>query len=223
MQRRRESDETSTALTQVPTMTTQASTVDLGGGGDFERPETVSIQAFGFWLYLMSDLVLFAALFASYVVLGHNYAGGPTGKDLFDLRYAFGETMLLLFSSAICGLAILCMHEGRGNLVLGWLAATFLLGLGFVLMEFHEFYGMILAGNGPQRSAFLSSFFTLVGTHGTHVSLGLIWMAVMMGQVAGKGLTTSVQARLMRLSMFWHFLDIVWIGIFTIVYLMGAL
>ena len=114
------------------------------------------------------------------------------------------------------------MHEERRGLVLGWLAATFLLGLGFVSMEFHEFHGMVLAGNGPQRSAFLSSFFTLVGTHGAHVSLGLIWMAVMMGQVAGKGLTTPVQARLMRLSMFWHFLDIVWIGIFTIVYLMGA-
>jgi cytochrome o ubiquinol oxidase subunit 3 len=204
-------------------MTTQPSTVALADAGDPEHPDTVAIQGFGFWLYLMSDLVLFAALFATYLVLGHNYAGGPTGKQLFDLGYTFLETMLLLFSSAVCGLAILSVHEGRRNLVLSWLAVTFLLGLGFVLMEFREFSSMVSAGNGPQRSGFLSSFFTLVGTHGTHVSFGLIWMAVMMGQIARKGLTTPVRARLMRLSMFWHFLDVVWIGIFTIVYLMGVL
>jgi len=204
-------------------MTTEASRIGFGDSEEFEHPDTVSIQAFGFWIYLMSDLILFAVLFATYVVLGQNYAGGPTGKDLFDLPYAFVETMLLLLSTAICGLAILAMHEDRNNLVLAWLAATFLLGLGFVSMEIGEFRGMILAGSGPSRSAFLSSFFTLVGTHGAHVSFGLLWMAVMMGQIFRKGLTTPVRSRLMRLSMFWHFLDIVWIGIFTIVYLTGVL
>jgi len=204
-------------------MTANASTIGHGDAGEFEHPDAVAIQAFGFWLYLMSDLILFSVLFATYVVLGHNYAGGPTGKDLFDLPHAFAETMLLLFSSAVCGLAMLAMHEGRRNRLLGWLAVTFVLGLGFVLMEVSEFSGMVLAGNGPDRSAFLSSFFTLVGTHGTHVGFGLIWMAVMVGQILRKGLTTPVQGRLMRWSMFWHFLDIVWVGIFTVVYLMGAL
>ena len=204
-------------------MTADASTIGHGDAGEFEHPDTVAVQAFGFWLYLMSDLILFSVLFATYVVLGHNYAGGPTGKDLFDLPHAFAETMLLLLSSAVCGLAMLAMHEGRRNQLLGWLAVTFVLGLGFVLMEVSEFSGMVLAGNGPDRSAFLSAFFTLVGTHGTHVSFGLIWIAVMLGQILRKGLTTPVQGRLMRWSMFWHFLDIVWVGIFTVVYLMGAL
>ena len=204
-------------------MSTDAPTIDPAHAGEFEHPDTVAMQAFGFWFYLMSDLIVFATLFASYVVLGHNYAGGPTGKDLFELSRVFLETMVLLLSSASCGLAMLAMHDGRKNALLTWLAVTFLPGFGFVFLEVNEFYGMILAGNGPDRSGFLSSFFTLVGTHGTHVSLGLIWMAVMMGQVVTKGLTTPVQSRLMRLSMFWHFLDIVWIGIFTIVYLMGVM
>ena len=189
---------------------------------EYEHPDTVANHAFGFWIYLMTDLVLFAAIFATYAVLAHSYAGGPSGKDLFDLHYTFGETMLLLFSSAAYGMAVLAMYKGRKNRVLVWLAVTFLLGLGFISMEINEFYHMILAGNGPQRSGFLSAFFTLVGTHGTHVSVGLIWMAVMVVQVTIKGLTTPVQSRLMRLSMFWHFLDIVWIGVFTIVYLMGV-
>jgi cytochrome o ubiquinol oxidase subunit 3 len=204
-------------------MTTNAHTMDSADTGESEHPDTVAIQAFGFWFYLMSDLILFATLFASYVVLGRNYAGGPTGRDLFDLSHAFVETMILLLSSATCGLAMLAMHEGKKNLILTWLAATFLLGFGFLFLEIDEFYGMILAGNGPDRSGFLSSFFTLVGTHGVHVSLGLTWMGVMMGQIIMKGLTTPVQSRLMRLSMFWHFLDIVWIGIFTVGYLMGVL
>ena len=130
--------------------------------------------------------------------------------------------MLLLISSATYGLAMLASIREREHLVLLGLAVTFVLGLGFISMEIHEFHGMILAGYGPQRSAFLSAFFTLVGTHGTHVTFGLIWMAVMVVQVISKGLTTPVQSRLMRLSMFWHFLDIVWIGVFTIVYLMGV-
>jgi cytochrome o ubiquinol oxidase subunit III len=204
-------------------MTTDASTIDTSAGEEFEHPDTIANHAFGFWLYIMSDLVLFGAIFATYVVLGHNYAGGPTGKDLFHLPYAFGETMLLLFSSATYGLAMLAMNEDKKNLVLMWLFVTFVLGLGFIGMEINEFHHMILDGNGPERSGFLSAFFTLVGTHGTHVAFGLIWMVVMMAQTVVKGLTSAVQSRLIRLSIFWHFLDIVWVGVFTIVYLMGVL
>jgi cytochrome o ubiquinol oxidase subunit III len=204
-------------------MTTDASTLDSVASGDSEHSDTVANQAFGFWLYLMTDLVLFASIFATYAVVGHNYAGGPTGKELFDLRYLFVETMLLLFSSATFGLAALAMHDDRKGLVLAWLVVTFLLGFGFIAMEINEFYHLILDGNGPQRSAFLSAFFTLVGTHGAHVTIGLIWMAVMMGQVDTKGLTTPVRSRLIRLSMFWHFLDIVWVGVFSFVYLLGVL
>jgi cytochrome o ubiquinol oxidase subunit 3 len=204
-------------------MTTDASTIDPVNSGEVERSDTVANQAFGFWLYLMTDLVLFASIFATYAVVGRNYAGGPTGKDLFDLRYLFVETMFLLFSSATFGLAVLAMHNDRKGLVLTWLVVTFLLGFGFIAMEINEFYHLILDGNGPQRSAFLSAFFTLVGTHGAHVTFGLIWIAVMMGQIDTKGLTTPVRSRLMRLGMFWHFLDIVWVGVFTIVYLLGVL
>ena len=171
----------------------------------------------------MSDLALFSALFATHAVLGRNYAGGPTGKELFNLPYTFCETMFLLISSATCGLAMLAMHKKNKSRVKLWLAVTLCLGLGFITMEINEFYHMIREGNGPERSAFLSAFFALVGTHGTHVLFGLVWMAVMMGQVAVKGLTAPVQSRLIRLAMFWHFLDIIWIGLFTFVYLMGVM
>ncbi len=204
-------------------MTTDASTIAVAHNEEVEHPDPVAMQTFGFWLYLMSDLIIFATLFATYIVLGRNYAGGPTGKELFELPYVLGETLLLLFSSVTYGLVMLAVHDGKKKWVLIGLAVTFLLGLGFVLMEINEFYGMIAEGHGPDVSAFLSSYFTLVGTHGTHVTFGLIWMAVMIGQVAVKGLTSPVQSRLTRLSMFWHFLDIVWIGIFSIVYLMGVM
>jgi cytochrome o ubiquinol oxidase subunit 3 len=203
-------------------MTTDASTIGIAHNEEVAHPDTVAIQTFGFWLYLMSDLILFATLFATFAVLGRNYANGPTGKELFDLPYLLGETLFLLFSSATFGLVMLAGRDGKKKWVLTGLAVTFLLGLGFVSMEIKEFHGLIAAGFGPDRSAFLSSFFTLVGTHGAHVTFGLIWMAVMMGQVAVKGLTSPVQSRLLRLSMFWHFLDIIWIGIFSIVYLMGV-
>jgi cytochrome o ubiquinol oxidase subunit 3 len=204
-------------------MTIDSSTFSVVSSGEFEHPDTIENQAFGFWLYIMSDLVLFATIFATYAVLGHNYAGGPTGKDLFHLPYTFGETMLLLFSSATYGMSMLAMNKNRKDLVLRWLFITFLLGLGFLAMEISEFHHMILDGNGPERSGFLSAFFTLVGTHGSHVAFGLIWMAVMMGQTIAKGLSAPVQSRLIRLSIFWHFLDIVWVGVFTIVYLMGVM
>ena len=204
-------------------MTTTPSTIDAVADGQFGHSDTVANQVFGFWLYIMSDLVLFATVFATYAVLGRNYAGGPTGRELFDLPYAFVETLLLLVSSATYGLAMLAMHANRRARGVTWLAVTFLLGLGFIGMEIFEFRHMILAGNGPSRSAFLSSFFALVGTHGSHVTGGLVWIAVMMGQLVTKGLTVPVQSRLLRLSIFWHFLDIVWVGVFTMVYLMGVM
>ena len=203
-------------------MRTDASTLASAHNEAVEYSDTVAIQTFGFWIYLMSDLIIFSTLFATFVVLGKNFAGGPTGKDLFDLPYLLGETLFLLFSSVTYGLVMLAVHDGKKKWVLIVLAVTFLLGLGFVCMEINEFRGLIAEGHGPDQSAFLSSFFTLVGTHGTHVTFGLIWMAVMVGQVAVKGLTSPVRSRLMRLSMFWHFLDIIWIGIFSIVYLMGV-
>jgi cytochrome o ubiquinol oxidase subunit 3 len=203
-------------------MTTDAASFGTAHNEAVEDSGTVAIQTFGFWIYLMSDLILFATLFATFAVLGKGFANGPTGKELFDLPYLLGETLFLLFSSVTYGLVMLAVHDGRKKWVLIGLAVTLLLGLGFVSMEVNEFHGLIAAGHGPDQSAFLSSFFTLVGTHGAHVTFGLIWMAVMIGQVAVKGLTSPVQSRLMRLSMFWHFLDIIWIGIFSIVYLMGV-
>jgi cytochrome o ubiquinol oxidase subunit III len=204
-------------------MTPDASTLGIALNEAVAHPDTVEIQTFGFWLYLMSDLIIFATLFATFAVVGGNYANGPTGKELFDLPYVLGETLLLLFNSVAYGLVLLAVHDGRKKWVLIGLAVTFLLGLGFVSMEINEFHSLVAEGHGPDVSAFLSSYFTLVGTHGTHVTFGLIWMAVMIGQVAVKGLTSPVQSRLLRLSMFWHFLDIVWIGIFSIVYLMGVM
>jgi cytochrome o ubiquinol oxidase subunit III len=203
-------------------MTTDASIISAAPNSEVAYSDTAAMQTFGFWIYLMSDLILFATLFATFAVLGRNFAGGPTGKELFDLPYLLAETLFLLCSSLTCGLVMLAVHDGKQKWVLIGLAVTFLLGLGFVSMEINEFHGLVAAGHGPDRSAFLSSFFTLVGAHGAHVTFGLIWMAVMLGQVAVKGLTSPVHARLLRLSMFWHFLDIIWIGIFSIVYLMGV-
>jgi cytochrome o ubiquinol oxidase subunit 3 len=180
-------------------------------------------KAFGFWIYLMTDAVIFALLFATYVVMAGNTAGGPGGRDLFDLSRTFAETMLLLLSSLTFGLAVLALAAANRAGVLRWLAVTFILGLGFVVLEVGEFRSMIAAGAGPDRSGFLSAFYTLVGTHGLHVSLGLLCIAVMASQVAIKGLSSAVASRLLRLALFWHFLDIVWIGIFSVVYLPGVL
>ena len=180
-------------------------------------------RAFGFWLYLMSDAIIFSLLFATYAVMARNNAGGPTGNTLFSLPNAFGETLILLFSSITFGLATLAMKSGEKERMLSWLLVTFLLGLGFVGMEIREFHGMVQVGAGPDRSGFLSAFFTLVGTHGLHVSLGLIWIVIMASQVVVKGLTPPTTSRLFRLGLFWHFLDIIWVGIFSVVYLPGVL
>ena len=178
----------------------------------------------GFWLYLMSDCLVFACLFAVYGVLGRNYAGGPTGAELFNLKLVAVNTSLLLLSSITYGFAVLEMQRKRLLPTQVWLLLTGLLGAGFIGIELTEFAELIHEGAGPQRSAFLSSFFALVGTHGLHVSFGIVWLLVLMVQLGRHGLMLPAnRRRLMCLSMFWHFLDVVWIGVFTFVYLMGVL
>lgn len=188
-----------------------------------EEAETHEQRALGFWLYLMGDAVIFALLFATYAIMIPGTAGGPTGKQLFDLNNAAIETVLLLVSSMTFGFASLSAKAGNRVAVLGWLAVTFLLGAGFVFLEIREFAGLIAQGAGPDRSGFLSAFFTLVGTHGVHVTMGLLWILILSAQVMTKGLTLPVASRLYRLGLFWHFLDIAWVGIFSIVYLPGLL
>jgi cytochrome o ubiquinol oxidase subunit 3 len=177
----------------------------------------------GFWIYLMSDCLIFAMLFAAWGVYGSSYAGGPQPKDLFDLKLVAVNTGLLLFSSLTYGMAMISGDEGRRGRLLGWLAATGLFGAGFLGVELYEFSHLLHEGAGPQRSAFLSSFFTLVGTHGLHVTFGMIWLAVLMVQVRLRGLEPANMRRLQCLSLFWHFLDVIWIGVFTFVYLLGVL
>ncbi|AIX74550.1 cytochrome o ubiquinol oxidase subunit III [Mixta calida] len=180
-------------------------------------------KIFGFWIYLMSDCIIFATLFATYAVMVNNTAGGPAGKDIFELPFVLAETALLLLSSITYGMAVIGMNNGSKGAVNRWLALTFLFGLGFIAMEIYEFHHLIAEGFGPDRSGFLSGFFTLVGTHGLHVTSGLIWMLVLMFQLAKNGLTETNRTRVMCLSLFWHFLDVVWICVFTIVYLMGVM
>ena len=177
----------------------------------------------GFWLYLMSDCLIFAALFAVYAVVGRNYAGGPTGAELFDLPLVALNTSMLLLSSITYGFAMLELQRKKLRNTMLWLAVTGLLGLCFLSLEMYEFMHLIHEGAGPQRSGFLSAFFTLVGTHGLHVAFGIVWLVTLMFQLATHGLTTENIRRVSCLSMFWHFLDLVWIGVFTFVYLMGVL
>lgn len=190
------------------------------GQGEHDR---LDVQTFGFWLYILSDLILFSILFSTFALLGRHFAGGPTGHDLFHIPYVFIETMLLLTSSATCGVAMINVQQQKINISAFWLLITFLLGLGFVIMEISEFHRLVLDNNGPSRSAFLSSFFTLVSTHGAHVTAGLIWILVMIVQLLTSGISLPVRSRLIRMSIFWHFLDIVWVGVFTLVYLRGVL
>ncbi len=185
--------------------------------------EATSKVVFGFWIYIMSDCILFASIFATYIVLHGNTFGGPSGKELFELPYVLIETFLLLISSFTYGLAMQAMYKANKSQVMLWLTITFLLGFGFICMEINEFHHLILEGNGPSRSAFLSSFFTLVGTHGLHVTCGLVWMVMLMLQLNKHGITAVTSRKLSCLSLFWHFLDIVWIFVFTIVYLMGVM
>lgn len=177
----------------------------------------------GFWIYLMSDCLIFAILFATYAVLGGNYAAGPGPRDLFDLDLVALNTAMLLFSSLTYGMAMLAMQHGKLHAMQGWLVVTGLFGLAFLSIELYEFAHLIHEGATPQRSAFLSAFFTLVGTHGLHVTFGLIWLVTLLVQTSRHGLIPANQRRLMCLSLFWHFLDVIWIGVFTIVYLMGML
>lgn len=193
---------------------------------DLKEPvhtDNEEIRTFGFWIYLMSDLILFSVLFATYAILGSNYANGPTPKELFSLPYVFIETMFLLLSNTTCSSVLLAAQASKKTRVLSLLVVTFILGAGFITMEINEFHRMIMENYGPERSGFLSSFFTLVGTHGFHVAIGLLWICVMIVLVTVKGITAPVRSQLMRLGMFWHFLDIVWVGVFTLVYLMGVL
>ncbi|WP_322046007.1 cytochrome o ubiquinol oxidase subunit III [Paraburkholderia sp. J67] len=183
-----------------------------------------SNSVFGFWVYLMTDCILFASLFATFGVLAHQYAGGPTGKDLFDIGGVAIETAVLLLSSITYGFAMLGAQQRKSGVVLGWLGVTFILGVLFLVLELREFSHLIADGAGPQRSAFLSSFFVLVSTHGLHVFFGLVWMVVLMMQVLRRPqLDEREVRRLTCLSLFWHFLDVVWICVFTFVYLGSAL
>jgi cytochrome o ubiquinol oxidase subunit III len=177
----------------------------------------------GFWIYLMTDLILFASAFASYAVLYRNIATGPMGREIFELPYVAVETAALLLSSITYGFAMIAGHKGNKSGVLGWLVVTFLFGAVFIGMEINEFHHLIAEGHGPNVSAFLSAFFGLVGLHGAHVTFGLFWMIVMMVQIVRYGLNSTVMTRLSCLSLFWHFLDIVWICVFTVVYLKGAM
>jgi len=177
----------------------------------------------GFWIYLMSDCLIFACLFAAYAVLGRNYAGGPSGAELFDLPLVAMNTALLLLSSITYGFAMLASQRKQLRSTLVWLGITGLLGLGFLSLELYEFNHLLHQGAGPQRSAFLTAFFALVGTHGLHVAFGTVWLVTLMFQLGRHGLIPANTRRLMCLSMFWHFLDVIWIGVFTFVYLMGVL
>ena len=177
----------------------------------------------GFWIYLMSDCLIFACLFAMYGVLGSNYAGGPAPKDLFELPLVALNTSMLLLSSITYGFAMLAMERRQVRMTQLWLGITGLFGAIFLGIELYEFATLIHEGATPQRSAFLSAFFTLVGTHGLHVTFGIIWLVTLMVQVGRHGLIQANKRRLMCLSLFWHFLDVIWIGVFTFVYLLGML
>ena len=211
-------------------MTTEAATIGLTHGASentglgHRGPESKSIVVpYGFWLFVLSDMVLFSTLFATYASLVHATDGGPTTNQLFHRDLVAVETMALLVSSFVCGLAMIAAKRRHMMWTQAWLLLTGLLGLVFLFIELSEFAGMIAEGAGPQRSAFLSSFFTLVGCHGLHVTCGLLWLGTMMAQIWAKGFQPHIMRRLLCFSVFWHALDIIWVAIFTIVYLIGTL
>ena len=188
---------------------------------DDHHPESGTML--GFWIYLMSDALIFATLFATYGVLSTSYAGGPAPRQIFELPLVALNTAMLLISSITCGMAMIAMERGEKRATQLWLAVTALFGAAFVGIELYEFATLIHEGATPQRSGFLSGFFTLVATHGLHVTLGLVWAVIMIVQVGQRGLIVENKRRLMCFSMFWHLLDVVWIGVFTFVYLLGVL
>jgi cytochrome o ubiquinol oxidase subunit 3 len=180
-------------------------------------------KVFGFWIYLMTDLVIFAVLFATFFVLRNSTFGGPSGRELFHLPFALAETLILLTSSFTCALAMYAVHAEQKKAAIFWFSITFLLGVSFLTLEISEFSKFIGEGAGWRRSAFLSSFFTLVGTHGLHISIGLLWMVVAIFRIGLRELLPDSVSRILRMALFWHFLDFVWIFIFTVVYGMGHL
>jgi cytochrome o ubiquinol oxidase subunit III len=212
-----------TAGTEAPAIgLTHGGSEDTGLGQRGPQSKSIVVP-YGFWLFVLSDMVLFSALFATYASLAHATDGGPGPLQLFDRKLVAVETMALLLSSFVCGLAMIAAKRKRMPWTQGWLVVTGLLGLVFLSIELYEFAHMIGEGAGPQRSAFLSSFFTLVGCHGAHVTAGLLWLGTMMAQIWAKGFRQDIIRRLLCFSVFWHALDIIWVAIFTIVYLIGTL
>jgi cytochrome o ubiquinol oxidase subunit 3 len=196
---------------------------NLLGGRPQEGPASKRITTgYGFWIFLLSDIVMFSCFFAAYAVLSGQTAGGPKGAELFDLRSVAAETALLLLSSFTCGLAMIAADVRNTLWYQVGMAVTCLLGLGFLALEFREFAELVGRGAGPTRSAFLSSFFTLVGCHGAHVSAGILWLLTMMAQVFAKGFRADIMRRLLCFALFWHALDIIWVAIFSVVYLLGS-
>lgn len=190
---------------------------------DEEQRLSDARTVYGFWVYLMTDCILFGTLFAVYAVLHYGTFGGPSGQEIFNPLYVLNQTIALLTSSFTCGLAMLAAYKGSKSYCFIWLGITFLLGALFLTLELKEFYHLVEEGNSWERSAFLSSFFTLVGTHGAHITVGLLWIATLVGQILYRGFSSSTLRRLTCFSLFWHFLDIVWIFIFTLVYMMGVI
>jgi cytochrome o ubiquinol oxidase subunit III len=204
-----------------------------GGGATWDRPPTAGhaagglvskriIVGYGFWIFLLSDIIMFSAFFATYAVLSAETAGGPSGKNLFNLHNVAIETACLLLSSFTCGVASIGSKARNGPMYYGGMAITFVFGAAFLFFEIHELAGLVEQGAGPTRSAFLSAFFALVGCHGLHVTLGLLWLLTMMAQVFAKGYRSDILRRVLCFSLFWHTLDIIWVAIFTVVYLLGS-
>ncbi|GKU79405.1 cytochrome aa3 quinol oxidase subunit III [Paenibacillus sp. L3-i20] len=187
-----------------------------------EHPDQEGMRNLGFWIYLMTDVILFGTFFATYIVLRNNTNGGPGPAELFEINGIIISTFILLFSSYTCGLALLAMNKGNRKALIGWLGVTVVLGLVFIGFEINEFAHLVSLGATMGTSAFLSAFYTLVGTHGLHVIVGIVWMVGVMIQISRRGITPVTKRKVNIVSLFWHFLDVVWIFVFTVVYLMGV-